>query len=171
MKTKFDYIFGLGGIAVGLVGIGYALGTRKKMNDICAKIDKSIDDLVADIDVDLSNIMVDAAVEKAADREASIAVSRAIKEIKYDTECEMRKEVKSAVTVHSSEIKDSVGKEIEKQVSRIRIDDMKEEVIEKAKQQVANKLDKNLDGILEKFNGDLSNISKIYQSIASAMSK
>lgn len=171
MKTKFDYIFGLGGVAVGLVGIGYALGTRKKMNDICARIDKSIDDLAADIVIDLSDMVVNEAVEKAADREARIAVTRAIKEIKYDTECEMRKEVKSAVTIHSSEIKDSVGKEIEQQVSRIRIDDMKEEVVEKAKQQVASKLDKNLDGILEKFNGDLTNISKIYQSIASAMGK
>lgn len=170
-EDKINFMIGLGGVVVGLIGIGYGMGSRKKLTDICAKLDMSIEDLSNDIEVDLSDMMVGAAVEKAVDREAKNVVSKAIKEIKYDVECDMRKEIKSAVITHSSEIKQSVSKEIEKQVSRIRIDDMKDEVVERAKQEVADRLDKNLDGILEKFNGDLTNISKIYQSIANVMGK
>lgn len=170
-EDSINFMIGLGGVVVGLIGIGYAVGSRKKVNDICARLDKTIDELSKDIEVDVQDMVVSAAVEKAVEREAKIAVTKAIKEIKYDTECDMRKEVKSAVIAQGSEIKQSVSKEIEKQVSRIRIDDMKDEVVERAKQEVADRLDKNLDGILEKFNGDLTNISKIYQSIASAMGK
>lgn len=170
-EDKINFMIGLGGVVVGLIGIGYGMGSRKKLTDICAKLDKTIDELSNDIEVDLSDMMVGVAVEKAVDREAKNVVSKAIKEIKYDVECDMRKEIKSAVITHSSEIKQSVSKEIEKQVSRIRIDDMKDEVVERAKLEVADRLDKNLDGILEKFNGDLTNISKIYQSIANVMGK
>lgn len=170
-ESNLNFMIGLGGVVVGLIGIGYGFGSRKKLTDICSRLDKTIDELSKDIEVTLPDMIVNSAVEKAANREAKIAVSRVIKDITYETEHEMRKEVKSAVITQSSEIKQSVSKEIEKQVSRIRIDDMKEEVIERAKQEVADRLDKNLDGILEKFNGDLTNISKIYQSIASVMSK
>lgn len=170
-EDKINFMIGLGGVVVGLIGIGYGMGSRKKLTDICAKLDMSIEDLSKDIEVDVQDMVVSAAVEKAVEREAKIAVTKAIKEIKYDTECDMRKEVRSAVIAQGSEIKQSVSKEIEKQVSRIRIDDMKDEVVERAKQEVADRLDKNLDGILEKFNGDLTNISKIYQSIANVMGK
>ena len=171
MKNNFEIIIGLTGFAAGLVGIGYAIGSRKRTNDICKKIDKSIDELSTDIEVDLSDTVINAAVEKAVERESEVAVKKAIKEIKYDLECDMRKEVRSEVISQSSDIKQSVSKEISRQVSNIRIDDMKTEVVEKAKQEVADRLDKNLDGILDKFNGDLTNISKIYKSIADAMGK
>ena len=171
-ENNLEFIIGLGGVVLGLVGIGYGLGSRKKLNDICTRLDKTIDELSdKDIEIELSDAIVNSAVEKAAEKEAKFAVSRAIKEIKYDIEHDMRQEVKSAVITQGTEIKQSVSKEIEKQVSRIDISDMKSEIVEKAKEEVADRLDKNLDGILEKFNGDLTNISKIYQSIASAMGK
>ena len=171
MNRNFDFAIGFFGFTAGLIGVGYAVSCHKKMNDICKRINKSIDDISNGIEVDLSKAVIDAAVKEAVERESDVAVKQAVKEIIYDMECNIRKEVKNAVIAQSSDIKKSVSAEITKQVSNIDIDDMKEEVVEKAKQQVAEKLDKNLDGILEKFNGDLTNISKIYKSIADVMSK
>lgn len=171
MKNNYDFIIGISGFAVGLLGVGYAIGKHNKMNDICARLDKSINEIADDMEINLPDTIVNASVNKAVEKEAEIAVKRAIKQITYDIERDISAEVKNAVVSKSQDIKKAVAEEISKQVSRIRIEDMKAEVIEKAKIEVSDKLDKNLDGILEKFNDDLDNVSKIYKSIANAMSK
>ena len=38
MRT--DFLIGIGGSVVGLLGIGYAFGSRKKLNDISKRLDK-----------------------------------------------------------------------------------------------------------------------------------
>ena len=55
MTINFDSIIGLGVLAVGFIGVGYAIGARKKMNDICDKIDSSIEEVSGNIKVDISD--------------------------------------------------------------------------------------------------------------------
>ena len=47
--------------------------------------------------------------------------------------------------------------------------ELKQDVVKKAKEDVAKKLDSHLDGILDDFNQNLGNVSKIYKSIAESM--
>lgn len=37
MKYNFKLVLGLGGFVMGLVGVGYAVGSRKKLNNICKR--------------------------------------------------------------------------------------------------------------------------------------
>ena len=46
-----------------------------------------------------------------------------------------------------------------------------QEVVQKAKEQIAEKFDDKLDDLLEEFNGNLQNVGKIYKSIARSFSK
>ena len=65
MNNKFDGIVGVIGIGLGLVGVGYALGTHSKMAKISDNLERSIDDLASNVPVDIPNGMIERAVDKA----------------------------------------------------------------------------------------------------------
>ena len=95
---KVDFLIGVGGAIAGLIGVGYAIGSKKKLNDICKKVDKSIDELSRDIDIDISDRIIDEAVNNAVDRETNKQVCKATKRVISDVEDNMRKLVKTAVS-------------------------------------------------------------------------
>lgn len=74
--SKHDNFVGLLGVAFGLVGIGYAMGTHSKMAKISEKLDRSIDDLAGSTPIDIPSGMIERAVEKAVAAEAKQAVGR-----------------------------------------------------------------------------------------------
>ena len=156
-------------VVLGAASIAYALYTNHKMKSICAKLDKSIDEVASNIKVDISDVIIDSAVEKAVEKEAGVAVKRATDKAVRDIEGDISKEVKLAVREHYSDLKEDVAKEMRKKVGEIDVTEIKEEVVEKAKNQLAEKFDGSLDGLLDKFNGDLDNVSKIYRSIAKSI--
>ena len=171
MKNNFDMIVGLGGFIVGFIGIGYAIGARKRMNDICAKIDKSLDEISNGMEIDIPQSVIDKAVDKAVDREVGKAVEKAATTAANDVKQDIYKEVKQAVNESYSDVKASVTEELRRQVAKVDISEARREVIREAKETAADKFDSNLNDILEKFNGDLNNISFIYKSIANAITK
>lgn len=153
-------------VVLGAASIAYALYMNHKMKSICVKLDKSIDDVAKNVNVDISDVIIDAAVEKAVEKEVGVSVKRATDKAVKDIEGDISKQVKSVVKEHYSDLKEDVAKEMRKKVGEIDVSEIKEEVIEKAKIQAAEKFDGSLDGLLDKFNGDLDNVSKIYRSIA-----
>lgn len=171
MGDKINTIIGFGGFAVGLVGIGYAIGTRKKMHDICNKLDMAIDELLNDVSIDIPTDIIDHAVNKAVEREVDHAVYRATNEVITSTKYTIRNEVSTAVKATYSDIKESVSKEVAQKVSKIDMDDLAREIREKAEEKVVEKFDDNLDDLLEKFNHNLENISKIYDSMSNTVRK
>ena len=171
MKGNFDALLGLAGICIGFIGVGYAFGARKKLNDISDMLDKSIDELSDNVSVDIPDCMIDRAVEHAVNRETEIAVKKATDRVISDIETRIKMDVASAVSDERTKIQESVKKEIEKKVSRIDIDDLRREVVAEAKEAAAEKLDGSLDDILEKFNDELHSVSKIYSSIAKAITR
>lgn len=170
-KEDFDALIGLAGVCIGMIGVGYALGTRKKMNGICDKLDTSIDELSGNIAVSIPEHLIEKAVDQAVTRETEYEVKQATNRVVKDIEGEIKTEVSSAVSYERSRIHESVKKEIEKKVSNIDISSLKREVVDEAKEAAAEKLDSSLDDILEKFNDELHNVSKIYNSIAKAIVK
>lgn len=171
MKRDIDAIIGLAGICIGMIGIGYAFGAHKKMNDISEKLDKSINQLSESVVVDIPDHLIDRAIEQAVNREVEGEVRRASVRVVNDIEREVKSEVSSAVNSERTKIQESVKKEIEKKVSNIDISSLKRDVIEEAKEAAAEKMDSSLDDILEQFNDELHTVSKIYNSIAKAITK
>lgn len=155
----------------GLVGIGYAIGTRTKMAKIAARLDRSIDDLANCTEIDIPETLINKAVEKAAKDEARRAVEAATKEVVERVKNDIHSKVQQEVEKEYNTIKDSVLKEITVSASKIDAYRVRRDVEEAAKKAALDKFDDNLDDILEKFNENLSNTSKIYSSIREAITK
>lgn len=164
-----DKNLGCLGVLVGLVGVGYGLYITNKMNKLAGKIDKTVDELSGDIKVEINDGLVEKALDKAVEREVGITVQRAAASITHEIKDNIRKEVKSSVQSAYANIKSDVTKEVERQVGNINISDIRNEIVEKGKQAAVEKLNSSLDDICDKFNNDLHNVSKIYESIANRM--
>lgn len=145
MRINADSFVGVGICILGLVGVGYAIGVHSKMKVMCDRLDTSIDNLANNTEIDIPAKVIDQAVQKAVERESYSAVKRATEEV--------------------------VADQIAKNVARIDESKLKKEVVQKAKEQIAEKFDDKLDDLLEEFNGNLQNVGKIYKSIARSFSK
>lgn len=167
-KSYFDIAIGVVGLAASVFGVGYAIGQRKKLNDISEKIDRSVKELSSNIDVDISETVVNRAVTKAIERETELAANRATTNVVNAIESDISSQVRKAVNETYQDIKKSVVEETAKKVEKIDISALKKEVVEKAKEAAADKFDDSLDEVLSDFKDNLGNVTKIYQSIANA---
>lgn len=157
--------------AVGLIGIGYAIGTHSKMARVSDKLNKSIDDIANGTEVDISEEIINRAVDKAVDSEAKRAVEQVTKETIINFKNDIHSQVHSAVVAEYDRIKDSVLSEISAEAAKIDISRVRRDVERMAKEAALKKFDDNLDDILEKFNNNLDNTSRIYSSIREAITK
>lgn len=169
MKMNLGTVIGVGGCVIGLIGVGYAIGSNRKMGDICNKIGVAIDNLASRTDVDVSEGIVKQAINKAVDSETNRIVRKVTTSVIDTMEKDIHSQVASAVVCKTSEIGEAVTDKIAKEVSKIDMNALSAKVTEKAQDAVLKKFDGNLDGILNKFNNDLNNVSKIYNSIANNM--
>jgi len=171
MKINSDSLMGFGICVLGLLGVGYALGVRSRMKTMCEKLDISIDKLVSDTEIEIPDRMIGQAVQRAVDRESGCAVKRAAEDIVDNLKQEIAEKVSAAVHAQYVAIADGVTSEIARNVAKIDDRLLKKEVVQKAKEQIAEKFDGKLDDILEEFNGNLQNVGRIYKSIAKSFSK
>lgn len=169
--VNFDGVVGLVGIVAGLVGVGYALGTRSKMAKISDRLNRSIDELANRTEIDIPTDVVNRAIEKAAENEAKRAVSQAYSEAITVVKNDIHRQVNAAVEKEYSNIKESVLKELVDEAAKIDTKRVRADVEKAAKDRALEKFDDNLEDILESFNDNLKNTSKIYNSIADSMTK
>lgn len=155
------------GILVTIGGVGYIGYLHSKINELSSMVQVAVDDLAAQTEITISDDILDRAVQKAVDREVSYISTRIVR----DLNSEIRSEVKHSVDLSSVTIKSLASKEIERQVRNIDISDMEKEVVHRAKDAIAEKFDKKLDGILDDFNDQLQSVQKIYSSIAKSMAR
>ena len=160
-KDITNKVAGLIGFGVGMIGIGYAVGTKSKMEKIADKLDKSIDELSNDAPIDISDTVVKEAVRKAAEKEVRYTVRKI-------TETETRKQVSAIVDSEYSNIKDAVLTEVTNSAAKIDVNRVRGEVEKAAKAQALKKFDDNLDEIMTDYKNNLSNVTKIYKSFADA---
>ena len=171
MNNKFDGLVGFVGIGLGLVGIGYAIGTHSKMSKISDNLERSIEDLASQVPVDIPNDMIERAVEKAVAYEVKQAVYKVTDKVKHDVAFDMHKQVSDTIEQEYSNIKEVVLKELTDEAAKIDAKRVRYDVEKAAKEKALEKFDDNLDDILENFNDQLKNTSKIYTSIADSMTK
>lgn len=171
MTNKIDSIVGIVGIGLGLVGIGYAIGTHSKMAKISNNLERSIDELASQVPIDIPNDMIERAVDRAVSYEVKQAVCKVTDKVKHDVEYDMHKQISDAIEQEYSDVKEVVLKNISEEASKIDIKRVRYDVEKAAKEKALEKFDDNLDDILENFNDQLKNTSKIYTSIADSMTK
>lgn len=172
MKSfDWDLVIGVTGFVVGLVGIGYAAGTRSKMNQISEKLDKSLDDIVRDTRIDIPNGLIERAVERSVEAKTRIAIDNTVSRAMDKADSIIRSSVSTAIKNQYSELKNRVLGEMTKRVSNINEERLRDDIYNAAKEKAVEKFEANLDDILEKFNNDLENVGKIYKSIANVMTK
>lgn len=170
MTKSNDIISILFGVA-GLVGIGYAIGTHTKLAKVSERLDRSINDIADNMEFDIPEELISKAVDEAVNTEARKAVNRATNETISELKRDARSEVQCAIDKEYDNLKDTVLKEITVQASKIDVSRVRRSVEEAAEQAALDKFDDNLDDILEKFNDNLTNTSKIYSSIRDAITK
>lgn len=164
MTNESKLIIGVLTVIGGICYVGYL---HSKINKLLSMIDVAVDDLSSKTQVNISDAVLDLAVQKAVDREVGYISNR----ITRDLNLEIRTQVKHTVNASSSDIKNSVSAEIANQVKNIDISDMEREVVNKAKDAVAEKFDRKLDSLLDDFNDNLNNVRKIYSSIEKSIAK
>jgi len=153
------------GISLGLLSMGYSFYNQKR-------IEKTLIDKISNgITLDISDAIVNEAVNVVVEREATKAVKDISMEISLNTRMDIRNAIKSEVDSARSKITSSVSDEIATQAANIDMRKLKEEVKDKAKGIIIEKFDDNLDSLLADFNDKLSNVSKIYSSIADSMTR
>ena len=141
MTNESKLIIGVLSVIGGICYVGYL---HSKINKLLSMIDVAVDDLSSKTQVNISDAVLDLAVQKAVDREVGYISNR----ITRDLNLEIRTQVKHTVNASSSDIKNSVSAEIANQVKNIDISDMEREVVNKAKDAVAEKFDRKLDNLL-----------------------
>ena len=164
MTNESKRIIGVLTVIGGICYVGYL---HSKINKLLSMIDVAVDDLSSKTQENISDAVLDLAVQKAVDREVGYISNR----ITRDLNLEIRTQVKHTVNASSSDIKNSVSAEIANQVKNIDISDMEREVVNKAKDAVAEKFDRKLDSLLDDFNDNLNNVRKIYSSIEKSIAK
>lgn len=165
---NLDAFVGLLGISVGLIGVGYAIGTHSKMAIISENLDRSIEDLASKTPVDIPEDMIRRATEKAVAYEVKQVVKKVTDTVIADVKRDIHRQVSDAVDSEYSAIKDTVLKELTEEASKIDAKRVRSDVERAAKERALNKFDDNLDDILEDYKSNLSNVSRIYKSFADA---
>lgn len=164
MNKSNDIVNILFGVA-GLIGVGYAIGAHTKMAKVSERLDRKIDELSDDMEFDIPEEIINKAIDKAVQNETkrvvAIAANDALKEVKKD----FHSQIKAAIDSEYNNLKDSVLKKITEEAAKIDTARVRRSVEEAAKEAALEKFDDNLDDILEKFNNDLDNTSRIYSSI------
>lgn len=158
---------GLAGI---VIAIGYAGFVHYKMHKINNIIEETIDEVTDTIHVDIAPTIIKEATDRAIDREVNQAIRTVSYEVTQKIRKDMQMEVRLAVSETYSNTRKSVSDEVAKQVSKLDINLLQADVKKKATQLVMDKFQADLDSLLQDFNDNLKNVSKIYESIAESMS-
>ena len=182
MKAENAGVLGLIIGAAGLVWAGYV---AIKCNKIADKVGMSVDDIAKSSNIQIQDSMVNQAVQTAVDRTARDLVEKAsqsaVKAVTNDIHSQVSKVVEEAY----SDVKEAVKTRLEGQIGDINIDRVRREIVNEGKEKAArifgeslneirdsakSKFEDELNGILNRHNNELDSVSKIYSSIADAMS-
>ena len=166
-----NYIRSILFCAVGLVGIGYAIGTHTKLAKVSERLDRGIDEMANNMEFDIPEELVNKAIDKAVQNEVRDAVKKATNDAASELKRDIHSQVRSAINDEYDRIKASVLKEITSEAAKIDVSRVRRDIEKAAEEAALEKFDDNLDDILEKFNNSLDSTSRIYSSIRDAITK
>lgn len=166
---------GIAGLFASIAAIGYAMyiddKRKKEVDEIKNLFDKTIRHVSGKITVDIPEEILNKAIEDAAEREVGRSIAMAGRDIIRSANRTVEREVNTIVENVRPDISETVTREITKQAAELDAYQLKKEVRERAKEIIVARFEGQLDDIVDEFNKNLSNISKIYSSIAEKMVK
>lgn len=155
----------LGGL--GLLGLAIYGGIKLiQLSSIGSKLDMSIKELSASTPVDIQKSMVDRAVERAVDREVHKAVADTARRVGEEVRGDLRKEVKTAVQSQYSDISDRVTKQVAKEVSDLRQDDIVKRITDRAEDLVVDRINEETRKAAAKFGKGMDGFMDLYGGFA-----
>ena len=144
------------------VSTGVAIWKQKQL-------DASIEKLSETVTVDVDDAYIHKIVEKAVDKEVKervvIEARSAVAAIRSDMAQKIQKEINKNYT----DLKAQVKAEMEKQLGRIDLDDIRKEIIAEGREEAKKQFKNDLDKIVELQNDNLKNINDIYANIADTL--
>ena len=143
---------------------GRVLEAANKMNTIADKLGYSVDELAHTPKIDISSAVVKESIREAAEKKASYIADQVSEHVLESARRDVSRRVQSAVDRAYPGIKESIAKELHRQLPKVDIDDVKAEVVEAAK-----RFKESLNDVLNNFNDKLKNVAKIYSSIADTL--
>ena len=169
---KLSIVLGVVSVGIATVGAIYSIVSGKRYKQLCEKFDTCIDDLCErdDLKIDISERIINEAIDKAVDKQVKITVPEVENNVRAELMTKVSSEVKKEVNASYESIKSNVAREIKQQVGNIDISEVKKQVVADAKEEAAGRFRDELDGILNRFNDQLSDVKKIYSSIAKSFS-
>lgn len=159
-----------GVFAVGaVVGLVYASDCREQTKRVCEKVSKKIDEISDDFEVDIPDSVVAKAVEKAVNNQVGLRVQSKIDILEHDIKQEIQQRLETAVKDNLELIEKNMASRIDAEISRNDMAELKRQVKRDATIKLSQKLDSDLNDILERYNSNLDNITEIYSSIANKL--
>lgn len=154
-----------------LSGVSVAAGiySHKQLKKVVKLFDKAADNVAELAVVDVQQSIIDRAINNAADREVSKAVSRAVRLVEDEITGETTKRVRNAVQQSYGKLQKAVTEAIAKEAAKVDQSVIMEDATERAKEMLLERFDGKLDGLMSDYQRNLDNVGKIYQSIASSM--
>lgn len=144
------------------VSTGVAIWKQKQL-------DASIEKLSETVTVDVDDAYIHKIIEKAVDKEVKervvIESRSAVAAIRSDMAQKIQKEINKNYT----DLKAQVKAEMEKQLGRIDLDDIRKEIIAEGREEAKKQFKNDLDKIVELQNDNLKNINDIYANIADTL--
>lgn len=168
---KVSTVISIASLAVAAVGTIYSIVSGKQFKKLCERLDTAIDDLKDEnVVIDISDSVVNEAVERMVSEQVSLSVPRVEAKIRSDLTEKITSEVRKEINASYADIKTNVAREIKEQIGHIDISEVKKQVVADAKEEAAHRFQGELDSILDKFNGQLTDLKAIYSSIAKSLS-
>jgi hypothetical protein len=172
-----DLIYGVGaGCGLSIVSLIVAILTGRKskatVQSISDRINVAVDDLMnSEIEVDISESIINTAVKKKTEEEVGRMTTAACSEAKKKIAGEFYDIISREVNAQYDSVKNEVAAEIKRQVGRIDINEVKKQVVRQAKEEAMERFHEDLEGVLEKYNDQLADVGKIYNSIAKSFDR
>ena len=133
------------------------------------KLEESIDKLSKTVTVEVEDAYIHQIVEQAVKKETSARIAAESKAAVALIRDDMSKKIQKEINKSYSDLKASVKKQMEEQVGKIDLDDIRKEIIAEGREEASNQFKKDLDKIVELQNDNLKNINDIYANIADTL--
>ena len=162
-------IAAVGSAALAVVSLAATAVSTVRYNRMIKKMSRSVKDIEEVSSERITEFMIRKAVEKSSDERIEAYLKDTEDEVLRSARRSLDSEARKAVEECSVTIRDQVSERISQQVAALDIEQLKRRVCDRAETHVIEKLDDCLDKSVKKFNDQLENTRKVYDSIAKAM--
>lgn len=165
MFSKDD--IGLIAIALGAVGALIGIIANRKVEKVARTINRTVDELSkTDLGIDIAEEFV----EKAAKKQVERQIDRMLPGVKSDAlkraEMAFKAVIESEVNSQYSDTKNSVKRALKDRIGHIDIDDIRREVIEDAKEEMNSRFKEDLAEAVDKYLSRIDDAGDVWKMFA-----